>query len=70
MDSTIDNAQKKELLKKQKVFAPLNNDEFDILTTLFLEKDIKSGTTIVTEGETVDSVYIILVKFMSNPSRH
>ena len=60
MDSTIDNAQKKELLKKQKVFAPLNNDEFDILSTLFLEKEIKSGTTIVTEGETVDSVYIIL----------
>ncbi|MES2219216.1 MAG: cyclic nucleotide-binding domain-containing protein [Pseudomonadota bacterium] len=56
----IEETTKQELLKKQKVFARLNHQEIEILATLFREQDIKSGTTIVTEGEHVDSVYLIL----------
>jgi CRP-like cAMP-binding protein len=60
MDTMIEERTKQELLKKQKVFARLNHQEIEILATLFREQEIKSGKTIVTEGENVDSVYIIL----------
>jgi CRP-like cAMP-binding protein len=60
MDTRLDIIQKTALIKKQKVFLPLNKDEIEILTTLFQEKEYKAGTTIVTEGERVDSVYIII----------
>jgi CRP-like cAMP-binding protein len=60
MLAMIETAEKKEILKKQAVFTKLNNDEMEILSTLFKEQEIRSGTTVVTEGEPVDSVYIIL----------
>ena len=60
MDTRLDTIQKTALVKKQKVFLPLNREEIDILTTLFHEKDFKAGDTIVTEGEPVDSVFIII----------
>jgi CRP-like cAMP-binding protein len=56
----IDIEDKKVLLKNQKVFAKLNPQEIDILATLFREQEIRSGATVVTEGENVDSVYLIL----------
>jgi CRP-like cAMP-binding protein len=60
MDEVIDIELKIVLIKKQKVFAQLNSEEIEMLATLFLEKHLKSGTTIVTEGEPVDSIYLIV----------
>jgi CRP-like cAMP-binding protein len=60
MDEIVDIELKKTFVMKQKVFSRLNSEEIDMLATLFLEKHIKSGTTIVTEGDPVDSIYLIV----------
>lgn len=53
-------AVKKELISKQPLFAQLTDEEMDVLLTLFVEKKVKAGETIVTEGDTVDSVFLIV----------
>ena len=52
--------QKKHLIKKQACFAKLNDEELDALAVLFTEKHVDPGQTIVTQGDSVDSVYIIV----------
>lgn len=59
MDEKINFEQRKLLVKKQTCFKVLNDKEITELTELFVEKQYKSGETIVTEGDTVDSVFII-----------
>lgn len=51
---------KKEMVKKQKVFANLNDNEIDVLVTLLVEKKFAPGDVIVTEGDRVDSVFLII----------
>jgi CRP-like cAMP-binding protein len=60
MEALIDITQKKEALHKQNCFTQLTPKEIDILATLLIETNIKPGTTIVTEGEYVDSVFLII----------
>lgn len=56
----INSVAKKELVKKQGPFSKLNDDELTQLTELFKEQDFKAGETIVSEGDPVDSVYLII----------
>lgn len=51
---------KKNLIKKQTCFSQLTDEETNVLSTLFIEVNVKAGDTIVTEGEPVDSVYLIV----------
>lgn len=51
---------KKELISRQPLFAQLTDDEMDVLLTLFVEKKVKAGETIVTEGDNVESVFLIV----------
>jgi CRP-like cAMP-binding protein len=60
MDDSIDLQAKKAYIKKQPCFTPLTDQELDILATLFVEKPMRSGETVVTKGESVDSVYLIV----------
>jgi CRP-like cAMP-binding protein len=60
MEAIINLDQKKAALHKQTCFAQLTPKEMDILATLMIETNIKAGTTIVTEGEYVDSVFLII----------
>jgi CRP-like cAMP-binding protein len=60
MDNVIDMTTRMELLRKQACFAKLHDEEIEILASLLTEQFLKKGTTIVTEGDTVDSVYIIV----------
>lgn len=57
---TIDSNIKKEFLKKQACFAELTDEETLMLSKLLIEKKYRAGETIVTEGEYVDSVYLIM----------
>ena len=50
---------KLDLIKNQACFSPLNDEEREMLADLFKEKYFKTGDTIVTEGDIVDSVYLI-----------
>lgn len=59
MADTLSLDQRKALIRKQKLFSRLNDEELDMLTSLFQEKEILPATTIVTEGEPVDSIYLI-----------
>ncbi len=60
MTETIDLEMKKDYLKKQPAFTQLNTEENEVLATLLAEKHFKPGDTIVTEGDHVDSIYIIV----------
>lgn len=51
---------KKKLLRKQMCFAKLTDEEIENLAALLVEKKYPAGTTIVTEGDIVDSVYLIV----------
>jgi CRP-like cAMP-binding protein len=60
MNDVVDINFKKELLKKQSCFSQLLPEETEILAGLLVEKQVPTGETIVTEGEPVNSVYIIV----------
>lgn len=60
MTDTIDLTDKKTVVKKQACFAPLTDEEIEILAGLLMETHFKAGDTIVKEGEPVDSVYLII----------
>lgn len=60
MTETVDLAQKIILLKKQAVFSQLTNAEAEELAGLLVEKHYAPGDTVVTEGDYVDSVYLIV----------
>jgi CRP-like cAMP-binding protein len=60
MVDTINTDVKKAFIKKQTFFSQFTEEEIDMLTTLFHEKTITAGTIIVTEGDPVDSVYLIV----------
>src|SRR5690349_17586057 len=51
--------RKKMLIKNQACFSELSEHELEILATLLIEKKVKKGETIVTEGDPVDSFYLI-----------
>jgi len=59
MDESVDLTINKMLLKKQACFTPLREDEIEKLAALLKEKHFLAGDTIVTEGDPVDSVYLI-----------
>lgn len=59
-DSTISTAAKKDLIKKQKVFVSLNEEEINVLVTLLVEKTFTPGEVIVEQGDRVDSVFLIV----------
>jgi len=60
MDDVINLNTKQELVKQQACFAKLTADEQQKLAALFIETNIPAGQTIVTEGDAVDSVFIII----------
>lgn len=47
-------------LKKQTCFSQLTDEEIHVLAGLLKEKLFEAGATIVTEGDIVDSVYLII----------
>lgn len=51
---------KMDLLRKQSCFAPLNENELYALAKLLVEKPFSAGETIVIEGESVDSFYLLV----------
>lgn len=59
-DSKQTIALKRQFVRQQACFSKLTPDELDDLATLWTEKHFKAGETIVTEGEPVDSVYLII----------
>jgi CRP-like cAMP-binding protein len=60
MVETVSNDVKKAFIKKQAFFSQFTEEEVDMLSTLFIEQTIPAGKTIVTEGDPVDSVYLIV----------
>lgn len=60
MDDSIDHNLKKSFLRRQTCFLQLTDDEIDRLAMLLNEKHFPAGETIVTEGDPVDSVYLIV----------
>lgn len=60
MEESIELTSKVELLSKQPVFSPLQDDEKEILASILLEKHFSPGDIIVKEGDPVDSVYLIM----------
>ena len=60
MTDTVDLETKKEYIRKQPAFNGLNDEELETLASLLTEKHFKHGQTIVTEGNPVDSVYLIV----------
>lgn len=54
---TLENT--KSLIVKQTFFSQLTNEEIDILASLMVEKSFSPGEVIVSEGDTVDSIYIL-----------
>jgi CRP-like cAMP-binding protein len=60
MTDSLTPDEKKTLIKNQKIFSQLTDDELDVLMTLFTEVHVKAGNIIVTEGDPVDSVFIIV----------
>ena len=59
MDEKISSEQKMSLVRSQVCFKVLNDQEIAELSELFVEQEYKTGDVIVTEGDTVDSVFII-----------
>jgi CRP-like cAMP-binding protein len=60
MDTVIDLDLIKSFVKKQACFSQLTEEEIDRLSELFKETRIKPDETIVTEGDHVDSVFLIV----------
>jgi CRP-like cAMP-binding protein len=60
MTDTVTLATKKALILQQPVFAQFTEEEAEILASVLFEKDFSAGTTIVKEGEIVDSVFLIV----------
>jgi CRP-like cAMP-binding protein len=60
MDEVVSFEVKRAIVKKQVCFSNLTDAELDELTNLFIEKPYSAGDTIVTEGDLVESVYLIL----------
>jgi CRP-like cAMP-binding protein len=60
MDDTIDLPIKKSFVKKQACFQLLSDKEMDELAGLLVERHFTTGETIVTEGDLVDNVFLIV----------
>ncbi|SRR5579883_1063802 len=60
MDTTLNVDLKKRLIRAQRCFSTLTDTELEELEGLFKEKRVTVGETIVTEGDIVDSVYLIV----------
>lgn len=60
MDELTDISLRMQLVKKQNVFSQLTDKETEELASLFTEKKVAAGGTIVKEGELVDSIYLIV----------
>lgn len=68
----------KSLILKQSCFNKLNPNEIEILATLMVEKHFAASEVIVKEGDTVDSIYLIVsgtaevsrVKYDENQQPH
>lgn len=60
MGNTIDLTVKRAFLKEQACFSRLTDQEIDGLAELLSEKHFTAGETIVTEGDPVDSVFLIV----------
>lgn len=60
MNHTVDLHTKATLVRKQGCFSTLTDEEIEKLASLMTEKNFKSGDVIVTEGDPVDSFYIII----------
>jgi CRP-like cAMP-binding protein len=60
MTDPIDLDVKKAQIQRQPVFKGLNEEELEVLASLLVEKHFTPGQTIVTEGDPVDSVYLII----------
>lgn len=58
--TAISQATKEEFVHNQACFTKLTERETTVLATLFNETQIIAGTTIVNEGEPVDSVFLIV----------
>lgn len=51
---------RQSIIKKQPCFAPLKDQEIEMLATLLVPKEFKAGETIVNEGDPVDSFYLLV----------
>lgn len=51
---------RKRLIRNQKCFMALSEKEVDMLATLLVDRTYMPGNVIVKEGETVDSIYLIV----------
>lgn len=60
MTDAIDVNLKMQFLRKQVCFSELTHQETEMLASLLSEKLFKAGETIVSEGDLVDSVYLII----------
>lgn len=60
MDETISLDTKKEFVQRQTCFSKLTDEENEKLAALLVEKHVAAGETIVTEGDSVDSAYLIV----------
>lgn len=60
MDNVIDMATRMQLLRQQTCFSKLHDEEIEILASLLTEQFPEKDTTIVKEGDMVDSIYLIV----------
>lgn len=60
MADTVSQETKLMLIRKQPCFSSLTDSELLELSGIFTEQHVKAGETIVTEGDIVDSVYLIV----------
>jgi CRP-like cAMP-binding protein len=60
MPNSVDVDLKKGLISNQACFSQLTPDEVGKLASLFKETYFAAGETIVTEGDPVDSIYLII----------
>lgn len=60
MDDVIDLNVKKSYIKKQHCFLQLSEKEIEELSSLLVAKQFATGETIVTEGDLVDNVFLIV----------
>ncbi len=60
MPKTIKFDTVKTLIKAQPCFSSFTNKEVEILAGLLIEKHFRAGMTIVTEGDPVDCIYLIV----------
>lgn len=51
---------RQSVIKKQPCFSPLKDQEIEMLATLLIPKEFKAGETIVNEGDSVDSFYLLV----------